>query len=129
MKYLVLVFFILMICGIILQFQPKGYITEKKAKKYIIKHKDKIKLFPESFKHIENSTTFLIDSCEIKYFDNISIRYTPFGQYSIIFWGNRSSWQWSFRRDKDFDIYMIENKNPLDVEIHNIIQNKLKELK
>ena len=110
-----------------IQFAPKSYITERRCKKYIIKHKDKIRFSAKSFPQAKTSRTYIIDTCELKYFEYITIRYVPEGYYSIIFWGDRKSWQWRFRLDKDFDFDMYRNNNSLDIEIDKIIQNKLKD--
>jgi len=134
MKTIVNVFAILLIVvgvisisiGITVLVSPKAYITEKKCKQYIVDHKEEL-----VFKHNGKLWAFFtIDSCELNYFTDVSVRLYDKHTYDIIFWGDRDSWQWDYRLDKHFSVdthYEMLSKNKtlaemkLDVDVLTVL--------
>ena len=80
--------------------------SNDKYKNYVINHSDEI--------YMTEYGVFKIDSCEIKYYTDISIRTTELifndTAYSIIFWGDRNSWKWKYKKDKYFNVDVKYNR-------------------
>lgn len=72
-------------------------------KNYVIEHADKIK------KSENTKNVYEIDSCDYKYYTNISIRMMGDSSYILVFWGNRDSWLWNWKLDKDISVDIPHN--------------------
>ena len=99
--------------------------NDSKYKNYIIKHKDEI------HRNDAQDSCYFIDSCNFNYYTDISIRLLDDNLYTVVFWGNRKSWLWSWKKDKyftvDMESYACKRKNLeyyLDVKILDIIKDK-----
>jgi hypothetical protein len=115
---------------IFLAISTSPYMTDNRCKKYIITNKDK--LIKE---HNDLATVELaILKPNIKfyhYYTDITLRllYSESDStYQIIFWGDRNSWKWDFKRDKlvlvDIRYNRYKGKNvDLDLQIFNILKS------
>ena len=91
------------------------YTDIDKYKDYIVEHQDEI---IESY----GDDWYIINSCEFKYVNDITISKISDGVSNVIFWGDRESWLWRFKKDIVFEINILEdfstNKNRMrDLEI------------
>jgi hypothetical protein len=76
--------------------------TENHYKKYIIEHKSELRIQDKEFVRI--------DSIKDSYFTDITINIKKDSSLYVIFWGDRDSWQWTFRLDNDFAIDIPYNR-------------------
>jgi hypothetical protein len=95
-------------------------ISVKNCKKYIIDHASEI---------YKTEDCFVIDTCiDRSYYTDVSIRINSDSSYSVVFWGNRESFLWNFRKDKSFTVDVpykrYKGKNiKLDEQILFILKN------
>lgn len=106
-------------------------MTESRCKKYIIEHQDSLKII-NSYNPDKSNIFYLLNIKDLNYYEEVTIKYNPkTANYFIIFWGNRKSWKFRVKLDKDFevDIPYLKSKNKnveLDEKLINILNEKLK---
>jgi hypothetical protein len=96
-------------------------MTDNKCKKVIIENK-------KSIRYDAENNVFKIDSTTFNYYTDISIKLNGDSCYYIVFWGDRDSWLWDFKLDKNFSIDIPYNRYKgknidKDVEIINILNS------
>lgn len=81
-------------------------MTNNQCKKYIIEHKDNIIK--------ESESNYRLYSNDLKYYEEVTISIRD-NSYYIIFWGDRDSWKWNIKLDKNFSANIpykeYKNKN------------------
>ena len=94
-------------------------MSENGYKKYIIENSDKIE---QSETWEGDSNFFRINATNLNYFEEVTIKVDEddgeYEGYNIIFWGDRKSWLWYFKKDKSIscDIPYFEYKE-IDTEL------------
>jgi len=86
---------IVKICLILLLIVITG-CNNNRFKRYVIEHRDDIVYSGDNY--------FRIDSCDLKYYENVTIGMHDNNAYYMVFWGDRDSWQYQFRKDKHFQV-------------------------
>lgn len=94
------------------------------CKRYAIEHIDEI----DNITKNKNGYVFHYTITDTNYYTNISIRIdTHWNYYSLIMWGDRNSWKWYYKLDKDFVVDLDYTKyNNKNITIDSILINKLK---
>lgn len=95
--------------------------SEKSAKEYIMEHRSDITK--------TNAACFKLDTVYNSYYTDATIQIRFDSTYHVIFWGNRNSWLWRFKKDLNFTIdipYQRFKGNDVsqDVIIYSILKNK-----
>jgi len=71
------------------------------CKDYIIEHSDEIEYLEVP---MFEDGIYTIDSCDMYYFTEVTIKSLDDSSYFIIFWGDRDSWLWKYKLDKSFEV-------------------------
>lgn len=98
--------------------------NNNRFKNYVIDHRDDI------YQTDENH--FRIDSCNLRYYDYITIGTYDDSSYYMLFWGNRNSWQYGFKKDKYFEVdvrYERSKGNHVNKDIQVLYTLELVKLK
>ena len=77
-----------------------------KYKDYVINHASDIREYKEG-----NANVYIIDTCEFRYYQDVTIRMNDSNSYTLVFWGDRDSWLWRFKLDKHFTVDIPYNKH------------------
>lgn len=74
---------------------------DNKYKDYIIEHADEFRVI-DSW----DGKRYKMDmcSCESSYFTDVTIGFRGDSSYFVVFWGDRDSWKWDFKKDYDFSV-------------------------
>lgn len=84
--YLVLILLIIVFTG----------CNNDRFKNYVVKHRKDIYQTGENY--------FRIDNCELRYYEYVTIGTYNDSAYYMVFWGDRDSWKWRFKKDKNFEV-------------------------
>jgi hypothetical protein len=92
--------------------------SNKTCKKYILKHASEIE---------KNKNYFIIPNYNGIYYNEITIRLNDSG-YDVVYWGDRESFLWTFKLDKNFSVDVPYNKykkhnTELDEKIISLLKN------
>ena len=72
---------------------------------YVIKHASEMRKYKEG-----NPNVYIIDTCKYRYYKDITIKMINDSCYALVFWGDRDSWLWDFKKDKYFTIDIPYNR-------------------
>lgn len=130
LKKILVVIILLIIMPMVLFIPPyiaiHPFMTDNKCKEYIIEHESEIRIYDWDTTNVYRK----IDSCEYDYYTDITIVKTDDSSYNVIFWGDRDSWKWDFKKDKYFTIdipYKRHNGEDveLDIKLIEILNSKI----
>ncbi len=83
-------------------FVLQSCLTDTSAKQYILEHRAEVQK--------TNACYFRIDSIPNGYYTDVTIEIHKDSSFSMVFWGNRGSWQWRFRKDKQLSVDIPYNR-------------------
>ncbi len=75
---------------------------DTKYKKYVIEHSSEIRKYKGG-----NGDTYIIDTCNMKYWKDITIRRNSDSSYTVVFWRDRDLWLWMFRSEKSITMDFV----------------------
>ena len=78
---------------------------QTKYNNYVIDNADKIREYKEG-----NANVYIIDTCKLNYYQDVTIRMNSDSCYTLVFWGDRDSWLWRFKLDKHFTVDVPYNR-------------------
>ena len=86
-------------------------MTKKRCKKYIIEHIDSLKYYPEFYSDNPEKSYFRMEINDLNYYEEITFTYyNDTNSCYVIFWGDRDSWKWDLKLDKNFIVDMAYSK-------------------
>ena len=96
-----------------------GYNRQNSSKNFIIKYAGKISKYDSTKYHIENLKG---------YYTEVTIRLNSDSSYTVVYWGDRNSWLWDFKKDYYYTIDVPYDRYKgkdvtKDIEILNIIKD------